>query len=600
MVGMYHARFQVQFRPLARTPRMPRVSPHRSVPATLMLAGVTAVLCVVAYWPALRGPFVYDDIFEIEGNPAIRRFWPPWEAMRSPGGFPARPLSYYTFALNHAVHGLNPLGWHLTNLAVHLGNGLLVGLLVFRMLATARDRDSVAAAVDRADLTAWVAATLWLVHPLASQPVAYVYQRMELMAATAILAALGCFLAGRSPGMLLTTVAISAAGMLCKETAAVIPPAVLLVDWLVVSWQPDRPWRSLGAALGSRPLFYASLFATLGVAAGLVWLQRGSYRELTTPVWTPLAYALTQPSVILHYLRLAVAPVGQCFDYGWPAERSIAAALPGLAAVGGAIMAAVWSVPRRPLAACAILLFFLLLAPSSSLVPVNDICVEHRAYLPLAVVVAAASAAVTTTLKPAPPVLIAGALVLAAVLAGITAARTTIYGSLLDLWTDTAAKAPHNQRALLWVGIALDEAGRQNDAFAAFGRTIAADPDNRACARAHTFRAALLGRRGDLTSAVAEARRAVALDPDDGLGWVNLARGLYERGQLPEAEEAGRRSVDRCRGGERLVAMVNLARILADTGRSSEAVSLCAATLAADPAHEPARRLLADLAPRGD
>jgi tetratricopeptide (TPR) repeat protein len=207
--------------------------------------------------------------------------------------------------------------------------------------------------------------------------------------------------------------------------------------------------------------------------------------------------------------------------------------------------------------------------------------------------------AVTTTLKPAPPALIAGALVLAAVLAGVTAARTTVYGSLLALWTDTAAKSPHNQRALLWVGIALDEAGRHDEALAAFGRTIAADPENPACARAHTFRAAQLGRRGDLTSAVAEARRAVELAPDDGLGWVNLARGLYELGQLSAAEEAGRRSIDSCRGGERLVAMVNLARILAGTGRIREAVSLCTAVLAADPGHEPARRLLADLASRG-
>lgn len=579
---------------------MPPLFPNRLASVMVVLAGVTGALCVAAYWPAVRGPFVYDDIFEIEGNPAIRRLWPPWEAMRSPGGFPARPLPYYSFALDFAVHGLTPLGWHLTNLAIHIGNGLLVGLVVFRVLVIARGRDPGATAVGRADLVAWGAATLWLVHPLASQPVAYVYQRIELLAATAILAALGCFLSGRSPRMLVATVAISAAGMLCKETAAVIPPAVLLIDWLVVSWRPDRPWRSLGAALAARPGLYTALSATLGVAAGLVWLQRGSYRELTTPVWSPLAYALAQPGVILHYLRLAVAPVGQCFDWGWPATRSITAALPGLAVLVGAVAAAGWCVPRRPLAAAAILLFLLLLAPSSSVVPVNDVCVEHRMYLPLAVVVAAAAVATAAAVQPAPFGLIVAALALATLLAGATSARATVYGSLLDLWTDTAVKAPHNQRALLWVGIALDEAGRHDDAFAAFGRTIAADPENPACARAHAFRAALLGRRGDLTGAVAEARRAVELDPEDGLSWVNLARGLYELGELAAAEEAGRRSVNRCRGHERLVAMVNLARVLADRGQSSGAVSLCAAALAADPSHEPARRLLADLQPGRD
>ncbi len=577
---------------------MQRVFSHGPALATLLLAGVTVVLCATAYAPAARGPFVFDDIFEIENNQAIRRLWPPWDAMTSPGGFPARPVPYYTFAINYAVHALAPLGWHLTNVAIHLVNGLLVGLVVFRVLAIARD--PTAAAVARADLVAWAAATLWLVHPLATQPVAYVYQRMELLGALAILAALGCFLAAQSAGMLLATVAISAAGMLCKETAAVIPPAVLLTDWLVLSWIPGRPWASLASALGRRPFFYVFLFATLGVVAALVWLQRGSYRELTTPGWSPLAYALTQPGVILHYLRLAVFPAGQCFDYAWRTDVSAATVVPGLLAVCGAFAVAGWCVPRRPLAALAIGLFLLLLAPSSSFVPLSDICVEHRMYLPLAVIVASAVVTVAAVLRPAPAAAIASTLVLATVLVGVSAARTAVYGSFLGVWIDTATKAPHNQRALLWVGIALDEAGRHDEAFAAFGRTIAADPANPACARAHSYRAALLGRQGDMRMAVAEARRAVELAPDDGLGWVNLARGLYELDRLEEAEMAGRKSINLCRGGQRLVALVNLARIVAAAGRPDEARTLCASVLETDPGHEPARRLLARLAPSGN
>lgn len=503
----------------------------------LALAATAAALCLRGYLPALRGPFVYDDIFEIESNPALESPWDPLRAMVSPGGFPSRPLPYYTFAVSRAIHGLDPLGWHLTNLAIHLVNGGLVWLVISRLPR-----------LDAASGEAWAAATVWLLHPLCTQPVAYIYQRIELLGASAILAAVACFLTSRAGGALAMTAAIAALGMLCKETAVAIPPLILLTDWLLVNWTPARPWATLWTTLRGRPVFYACLFTcTLGVAVCLVGMQSGSYREFVAPVWSPAAYACKQPLVILHYLRLAAFPAGQCFDYGWPATSHPAMIAGGLAMLAGAVAAALRFVATRPLAAYAMLAFLVLLAPSSSIIPVNDICVEHRMYVPLVVPVTAVVIGVGRYLAGLNHGAMFGAFLVAIVLAAevtVVSARTTVYGSMIALWSDTAAKVPRNQRALLWEGIAFSDAGRDADAFAAFAGTIEADPSNPACARAHAFRAAMLGRAGDYAGAISEASRAVALDPADGIGWNNLAQALRAVGRHEDAAAAAAKAAD--------------------------------------------------------
>ena len=104
-------------------------------------------------------------------------------------------------------------------------------------------------------------------------------------------------------------------------------------------------------------------------------------------------------------------------------------------------------------------------------------------------------------------------------------ARTQVYRSLLAVWADTVAKSPSNQRALLWFGVALLDAGRPVEAFEMFGRTIDVDRENRQCAKAHAFRAAALGSRGDFEACVREAARAVELEPRESIEQKEAAVG---------------------------------------------------------------------------
>ena len=94
--------------------------------AAALLVGVGTL----AYSNSFGGAFVMDDVDEIAANSAIRQLWPPSEAMFGGSGLARRPLPYYTFAVNYALHGLDVWGYHALNLAIHLAGGLaLFGIL---------------------------------------------------------------------------------------------------------------------------------------------------------------------------------------------------------------------------------------------------------------------------------------------------------------------------------------------------------------------------------------------------------------------------------------------------------------------------------------
>lgn len=448
-----------------------------------MLAAAVAVAAatIVAHAPAWRGAFVSDDISEIAENPAIRVLWPPWVPMMEGTPMPHRPLPYYTFALNYAAHGLDPRGYHAVNLAIHLVNGWLVwwvGREILRRLGGG----------DAAGGIALAAATLWLVHPLCTQAVDYIYQRIESLGALAILGTVACFLkattAPRPGGWLAASVAASAAGMLCKEHVIAAPVAVLIVDWLAAKWRQEAPWRSLLAALAARPASYAALFATPLIAVALVVWQRQRFTDFEQVLAGPLLYAANQPLVIGEYLRRAIVPAPLCLDWYRIPIESPALLGPGIGAIALALAVAAWGVTHARGLALVILLFLALLAPTSSVLPVNDLMVEHRMYLPLAVLCTAAAAVGQALLaRYCPPgrrLLVGGAIVgiVVALLAATTWARCHAYQSRLVMWADVVMKSPRNPRGWQTLAVELWQTGALDRALEAVDTSLAIVPDS--------------------------------------------------------------------------------------------------------------------------
>lgn len=477
-------------------------------------AAVVAAATIAAHAPAWRGDFVSDDVAEIAENPAIRTLWPPWVPMFAGTPLPHRPLPYYTFALNHAAHGLDTRGYHAVNLAIHLANGWL-GWWVAREILRRRG------AGEAADATAFAAVTLWLLHPLCTQAVDYVYQRMESLAALAILGTVACVLraaaAPRRSRWPAAAVAAATVGMLCKETAVAAPVAALLVAWLACAWRPAAAWQSLRATLRARPLAWAALFATPLVAVALVVAQRDRYTDFGQRLAGPLLYAANQPLVIGSYLALAAWPARLCIDWYRLPVTSGSLLAPGIGAVAVAVAVACRGVGRSPGTALAILLFLALLAPTSSVLPVNDLMVEHRMYLPLLVLCVAAAAAghavATRSLAPRwrRPVLAAVTCLVAAALAAATWSRCHAYRSRIVMWADVVMKSPGNPRGWQTLGLELWLAGDPHRGLEAVDRSLAIVADS---PRTLLTRAAILLDLGRPAEARAAAAAALAVEPE--------------------------------------------------------------------------------------
>ena len=509
------------------------MSPRRSSRTAIALV---AAAVLAAHLPAIRGEFLLDDVGEIAENPAIRTLWPPWVPMFAGGHLPHRPLPYYSFALNYAVHGLDPLGYHAVNLAIHLVNGFLVWRILRRLCAHAT------ADPTTADLVPGIAATLWLLHPLTTQPVDYVYQRMELLAATAILAAITCFLAAggarRPARWLVGCVMASALGMLCKETAVVIPAVLLLTGWWLhaVRRAAGHPALRAGAIASA---FWPALAATVGIAIAVVAGQRERFSELAGPTVGRLTYAVNQPLVILDYLSKAVWPAQLCFDhYRQPARQpaALAAAFVGVGAV-----LAIAAVRRRawPSFALGVGLFVLLLAPTSSLLPVTDLEVEHRMYLPLAVLVAGGVAAAWAATRwwlgntvGVRRTWLASMLAVGLVMAVTTSLRTAVYATRLGMWADVVDKAPLNPRAWAILADELRKRGAAEQALVAIDRSLAIEPQS---AVAQGMRADLLLLLDRPAESLAAAETAARLDAVRGRGLVRRGAALLALGRREEA-----------------------------------------------------------------
>jgi tetratricopeptide (TPR) repeat protein len=519
--------------------RAAAITPHRRL--AIMAAGIaTVVLVAWAHMPGFRGTFVYDDLQEIVGNSALETLWPPWVPMFAGGRLPHRPLPYFTFALNRVFGGLEPWGYHAVNLAVHVCNGALLWWITQRTLTRA--------GVAAAGWVAWLGGLLWLVHPLSTQAVTYIYQRMEVMAATFMLATLACFIRSLDTSYprrwQLAAVLTSVCGCLCKETAVATPLVVLLYD-LCCGGADGGP--ADRRTLWQRMPLHVCLFATWGVTIAVVLVQRARFSEFSQPNFGPVEYALTQPLVILRYLRLAIWPSGQCFDLDWPLATDRLTIGGGIVAL--VVIATLIITISRPRSAGVFLVFaFLaLLAPTSSFIPVNYLYGEHRMYLPSALLAIGMPLGLVTWLgrqgvwtSSRWPLTVVG-LGLVTMLAVRTADRNALYASRIRLWEETVAMSPRNPTAHLMLAGAYLDAGRPDAALEAVDRSLTLAPEQ---AFAHARRAETLFDLGRNGEAAAASHRAIALQPRLPGAYATFLAALLRSGAASDAATAGEQAVD--------------------------------------------------------
>lgn len=457
-------------------PRPPRSTPAVALPALpwtahLLPIAALVVLTAVLYSPALDGAFVYDDPNAITQSTLIRSLTPLVRFVN----LSTRPLTDFSYALDYAVGAYTPRAYHVTSLALHAINAVLVYVLALITLALPALAPRYGAARQGIALAA---AALFAAHPLASESVAYVSSRSEVLSSVFYLTAVLSFaLAATRGGRLPTAGIFFATGIagLCKESAASIPLALLLYDsvFLAGDARRRRPlhWRLIGVSL-LPILIGGALFAarTMLRPSGL-----GSYAAtagLGFDRFTWWQYLFTQFGVIVSYLRLTVLPIGQTFDYDTRLADSLFAPevlLPLLLLAGMVICAWRWR-RTQPLFAFAVGWLLLILAPTSSVMPIADLMVERRMYLALAGLMLFAAGGLwdlAVLLLAERARLFAYTAVVALLVAAASVGtwqRATLWGDAIALHEDGVAKAPGNPRTRLNLGVTYLNLGKIDQA----------------------------------------------------------------------------------------------------------------------------------------
>jgi tetratricopeptide (TPR) repeat protein len=568
-----------------------RLRPH--LPILLVLAAVTAAV----YGRALGHQFLldWDDQLYVTANPTIRGF--SIDHLREAfsrffvGNY--APLQMLSYMLDYTLWGLNPAGFILTNLLIHLVNGLLCYALVVRLTG------------ER-----WwggAAALLFLVHPVQVETAVWVSQRKTLLAMALFLAALHGYLSYRQPGRPRRrgaygwSIAAFCGALLAKSVAVVLPPLLLLYDLVFVPSQERRGWLldklpylAAAALVGGVALFSQAPEQEGGRLAGY---YGGSL----------FGTVCTMLPVLVRYLGLLLWPARLSAFYDPPVKTGVdgEVLLAGLCLLALAIAIALQGRPRPRLFFWAGLVVLGLL-PVSQLVPLVTLMNDRYLYVPMVGVgglVAELGGWLAAVLPAARrrPALAAGGAALA-VLALVAFVRVGVWRDSLTLWQDAYAKAATSETVCFSLGAVYQRAGDLAAARRCYERALSLGAHSRDAlqnliilhfengtpaeaapylaelverfpshAPGHVLQGDYFLRRGDLPAAEKSYRRGLGLQPAAGGALANLGTVYLQQGRLAEAGDCFARAL--AAGYESAEFRVNRAALAARSGRTAEALA---------------------------
>jgi tetratricopeptide (TPR) repeat protein len=515
-----------------------------------LLLSLMAVVVILIYAGTLTTPFIFDDLPNIFENPHIRV--PSlsfenlaWAGFQSPIG--SRPVANISFALNHYFNGYNPVGYHLVNILIHLACGVFLYGLAKATLQTPALR-------SRYEKFGWIpflAVFIWLVHPLQTQSVTYIVQRMNSMAAMFYVLSMLCYvkfrvaavawkkwtlLAGCALAAILAfgtkeitaTLPILAFGT--KEITATLPVFIVLYEWYFFQdLNRQWAWRNFLLLGGGCLLF---------IIIALVYVDFEPARILSgygIRDFTPAQRLLTQSRVVVFYISLMLWPNPSRLnlDHDFALSYSLlnpASTLIAIALIIGLIALAILIARKEPLLSFSIIWFFGNLVIESSIIGL-ELVFEHRTYLPAMFGILAIVCLVFRYLKHALPAVIALSLV-GTLFCAWTYARNQVWADEITLYRDCAAKSPGKARPQNNLGAALSRQGRLPEAIELYRAALAIKPEY---GDAHYNLGYALAKAGKLDEGLTHFREAVRLEPNQVKYLNNLGVALALTGNYDQA-----------------------------------------------------------------
>jgi protein O-mannosyl-transferase len=487
-----------------------------------------SIIAFILYYPTLHADFIYDDLLNIDLNPAIQQLTnipAIWQNNQT------RFLAYWSLSWNYAVGKENPFGYHVFNTLVHVATSVLVYIFGGLILQTPLLRQKYSENQRR--VFAFLSGLVFLCHPIQTQAVSYVVQRITSLSAFFYLASLVLFLKFRicrsSPFYWLSLL-LAIAGMLTKEVTFTLPFMILVIEFLFFETPAFGYKRRMGYLL---PYLLTLPLIPLLLVQGL--RSERILASVTAETWTISRwdYFLTQLHVLLTYLRVLFVPLWQNLDYDYPLTTNIftLSTVSAALVLAGLFLLAFALSKRQKIFSFCVFWFFLTLSVESSFFPINDVIQEHRLYLPMVGFALFVGLLISELIKQ--KVSYAVVMVLLIFLfCYLTFQRNLLWSSPIKLWQDTASKSPKKPRVITNLAGEYINRKQYDKAIPLLEKAIVIDSTH---AKAYFNLASIYGNQGHLQKALNYALKAYHINPYDAVhaqyvGYLFVKMGNFAEG----------------------------------------------------------------------
>jgi tetratricopeptide (TPR) repeat protein len=514
------------------------------------------VLLIIAtgfavYFNSINVPFMFDDYDCLVKNPVIKSFdcFPDTQKVFNysisqdlKNNLILRPAAYFTFAVNYSLHGLDLFGYHIVNLLLHIGCGMLVYFLFVQLMLTPAMADEEKPDTSYLPL---IAALLFICHPIQTQAVTYIIQRFVPLATFFYLAALVLYLEFRRAStpmsrvwMYIFSLTAAVLAMESKEIAFTLPVIIALAEFVFFRGNIVSRLVLLVPFLLTMAIIPAKLMQLPSpVSPEKVENASSAINLVNFGGITSSDYLMTQFGVIAAYIRLLFLPIGQNLDYDFPLQLSLfklevllpLALLLMLVGTGFYLLNRSRENRLYKIIAFGIFWFFITLSVESSIVPIADLIFEHRAYLPSVgffISFLASASLIFNRLsgKLITQSKIAKWLLLSLIVGLSTAAiaRNNLWQDDAAFWKDVVKKSPNKARAHRWLGVTLMQQSKYV-------------PDNNDNNMLKDIVLLKAGSEKQIHAAVNAFKEAIRLEPKNPFAHLQLAEALMLQKNYDEA-----------------------------------------------------------------
>lgn len=506
----------------------------RGAAALWAFAVLSAIITFLVYLPSLKSGFVnWDDPGYVYNNPYIRSlgadFW-KW-AFTTPVQSLWHPLTLASYALNHAIWGLNPAGYHFDNILFHSINTLLVFFLTIRLMESAGMRGLYSFKAIGAGLTT---ALLFGLHPLHVESVSWISERKDVLSALFFLLSILAYLRyvpEKKRSYYFAALVLFILALMSKPMAVTLPAALLIIDFY--------PLKRLGKDLKKAVIEKLPFLAlSVAVSAVAVWAQNKSGALAGVEIYSFTDRAAVAVRAIGFYLYKTVLPFDLAPYYPAPLKGELLGApfLAALLALAAITLFCLFMRKKKPVFLAVWLYFLVTLLPVSGIMQVGGQAAADRyMYIPSISLFVLAGALVWFVLTRHD----AGrrfqvdmrrrvggvvAAVILAVLVGLsvlTIRQEAVWKDSITLWSHEIRIYPERVFIAYYNRArTFQEQEKNNEALEDYTAAIRLDPGYK---DSYLNRGVILGKLGRMDAAISDFNTVLRLDPSDIDAYANLA-----------------------------------------------------------------------------